>query len=98
MPKAATKRIDVTFPVQLLEDLDKYAPPRKRNQVIVTATEGYVRKLKSLATLKETAGAWDDESHPELATPENIDRWLREIRSGWRGESLWQEEHSMEEG
>jgi metal-responsive CopG/Arc/MetJ family transcriptional regulator len=42
MPKAATKRINVTFPVQLLEDLDRYAPPRKRNRVIVAATEKYV--------------------------------------------------------
>jgi len=92
MPKVATKRINVTFPVQLLEDLNRYAPPRKRNQVIVTATESYVRKLKLLAVLKETAGAWDDESHPELATPEDIDRWLRQIRSTWRSESPWQEE------
>jgi len=69
MPKAATKRINVTFPVQLLEDLDRYAPPRKRNKVIVAATENYVQKLRLLAVLRETAGAWDDESHPELATP-----------------------------
>ena len=94
MPKTATKRINVTFPVQLLEDLDRYAPPRKRNKVIVAATENYVQKLKLLAVLKETAGAWDDESHPELATPEDIDRWLREIRSTWRSEPLWQEESS----
>ena len=94
MPKAATKRINVTFPLRLLEDLNRYAPPRKRNQVIIIATENYVRKLKLLAVLKETAGAWDDESHPELATPEDIDLWLREIRSGWRRESLWQEERN----
>ncbi len=95
MPKAATKRINVTFPVQLLEDLDRYAPPRKRNKVIVAATENYVQKLRLLAVLRETAGAWDDESHPELATPEDIDRWLRRIRSTWRSESLWQEEVSQ---
>ena len=94
MPKVATKRINVTFPVRLLEDLDRYAPPRKRNQIIVAATESYVRKLKLLAVLKETAGAWDEESHPELATPEDIDRWLRQIRSTWRREPLWQEERS----
>jgi len=93
-PKVPTKRINVTFPVQLLKDLDRYAPPRKRNQVIVRATESYVRKLKLLAVLKETAGGWDDESHPELATPEDIDRWLHEIRSTWRREPLWREGRS----
>lgn len=91
MSEAATTRINVTFPVQLLRDLDKYVPPRKRNQVIVAATEAYVHKLKLLAVLKETAGAWDDQSHPELATPEDIDRWLRQIRSSWRREPLWPE-------
>ncbi len=92
MPKTATRRVNVTLPVRLLEDLDKYVPPRKRNQVIARATEEFVRKLKLMAVLKETAGAWDDASHPELATPEDIDRWLREIRSTWRHELVWPEE------
>lgn len=90
MPKAETRRINVTLPVKLLEDLDKYVPPRKRNEVIVTATEAYVAKLKLLVAIKETAGAWDDQSHPELATPEDVDRWVREIRSTWRHEPLWE--------
>lgn len=87
-----TRRINVAFPVQLLEDLDRLAPPRKRGQIIVAATADYVRKLKLLAAIKETAGSWDDESHPELATPEDIDRWLRQIRSAWRREPPGQEE------
>jgi len=86
-----TRRINVTFPAELLDDLDELAPPRKRSQIIVAATAEYVRRLKLLAVLKETAGAWDDESHPELASPEDIDRWLREIRSTWRREPLREE-------
>jgi len=86
-----TRRINVTFPARLLEDLDRLAPPRKRSQIIVTATADYVRRLKLLAAIKETAGVWDDESHPELSTPEDIDRWLRQIRSAWRRDPLWQE-------
>jgi len=86
-----TRRINVTFPAELLDDLDELAPPRKRSQIIVVATAEYVRRLKLLAVLKETAGAWDDESHPELASPEDIDRWLREIRSTWRREPLREE-------
>jgi hypothetical protein len=84
MVDTTTRRINATFPTTLLDDLERYVPPRKRNQVIVAATEAYVRKLKLLAVLKETAGAWDDASHPEMATPEDIDRWLRHIRSSWR--------------
>lgn len=86
------RRINVTFPVGLLEELDRLAPPQKRTQIIVAATAEYVRRLKLLTAIKETAGAWDDESHPELATPDDIDRWLRQIRSTWRREPLGQEE------
>jgi hypothetical protein len=83
-----TRRINVVFPVRLLEDLDRLAPPRKRGQIIVAATAEYVRRLKLLTAIKETAGAWGDESHPELSTPEDIDRWLRQIRATWRREPL----------
>jgi hypothetical protein len=81
-----TRRINVTFPEHLLDELDKLAPPRKRGQIIVKATAEYVRKLKLLAAIKESAGAWDDASHPELAAPADIDRWLRESRGSWRQE------------
>ena len=88
MERKETRRINVTFPVRLLEDLEKLAPPRKRSQIIVTATADYVHRLKLLSAIKETAGIWDDESHPELSAPEDIDRWLRQVRSTWRKESL----------
>jgi hypothetical protein len=82
-----TQRINVTFPEKLLAELDALVPPRKRSQVIVRATTEYVRKLKLLAAIKETAGAWDEASHPELATPADIDRWIRDARGSWRQES-----------
>jgi hypothetical protein len=51
-----------------------------------------VRKLKVLTAIKETAGAWDDESHPELSTPEDTDHWLRQVRSTWRSAPLEDEQ------
>jgi metal-responsive CopG/Arc/MetJ family transcriptional regulator len=66
-----TRRIHITFPVQLLEELDALIPARKRSEVIVRATVDYLRKLKILSALEQSAGAWDDASHPELASPGN---------------------------
>jgi metal-responsive CopG/Arc/MetJ family transcriptional regulator len=68
MTRAATKRITVVFPVDLLEELERYVPLRKRNQVITMATEACVRILKLLTVLKETAGAWSDKSHMARAS------------------------------
>ncbi len=46
--------------------------------------EGELRRLKMLATIKETAGAWTEESHPELRTDQDIERYLEESRAAWR--------------
>ena len=86
---AVSTQIEVMFPVDLLEDLDRLAPSGKRDAIIIAATAEYVRKIKTLRALKETAGAWSTESHPELATPEAIDHWLNDLRAEWRTEPLW---------
>ncbi len=82
----ATKmeRITISFPKALLDDLRKYVPPRKRSAVIVEATEREVRRLKVLKALEESAGAWKDEDHPDLATEEDIDRYIHDLRSSWK--------------
>jgi hypothetical protein len=59
-------------------------PTGKRSEVIVEATAAYLRRIKVLAALKETQGAWRDEDHPELVTPEDVNRWLASRRSSWR--------------
>ena len=56
------------------------------------AAADYVRRLELLGAIRETAGTWDDKSHPELATAEDIDVWVRHFRSRWRRKPLAQEE------
>lgn len=86
-----TRRINVTFPERLLEELDALVPAGKRSEVIVEATATYLARLKVLAALKATAGAWTTADHPELATPEDVNRWLAELRSSWRRVPLFAE-------
>lgn len=84
MLKVPTRRVIVTFPEALLGDMKRFVPARKRNEVIVAATEELVRKMRLLAVLEETTGAWTDENHPDLATPEDVELWLRDVRARWR--------------
>jgi hypothetical protein len=79
-----SRRINVTFPTQLVDELDALVPARKRSEVIAAATAEYVRKLKVVNVLRETAGVWSDEDHPELVTGEDVNRWLEDSRSQWR--------------
>jgi Arc/MetJ-type ribon-helix-helix transcriptional regulator len=79
-----TRTIKVTFPKQLLEELDSVVPTGKRSEVIVAATAAYLRRINVLAALRETQGAWRDEDHPALITPEDVNRRLPSRRSSWR--------------
>ncbi len=74
------RRINVTFPVEVLELVDSVAPPRERNRFIVQATKEIARREQLRQALKASAGAWKLEDHPELETPEDIDRWIRQLR------------------
>ena len=77
------ERISVYFPKPLLDDLRKLVPARKRSALIVEATEREVERLKVLAALEQTAGVWKDEDYPELATDEDIERYIHDLRASW---------------
>jgi hypothetical protein len=79
----ATRRINVTFPTDLLELLDAVVPPRERNRFIVEATEQSLRRERLQKALAASAGAWSDEDHPDLATAEDIERYVRRLRETW---------------
>lgn len=83
MAATAKRRINVTFPVKVLELVSAVVPPRERNRFIVKATEEAARRERLrcvLAKLRNEGPAWRDRDHPELATPEDADRWIRQLR------------------
>jgi hypothetical protein len=90
MATEATRRINVTFPVSLLEELRRYVPRRKRGEFIVEATEKELRRRRLLSALRESAGAWSDEDHPDLMTVEDVNRYVRRLRETWMPRS-WDE-------
>lgn len=79
----AKRRINVTFPVEVLELVDSVVPPRERSRFIVEATEEAARRERLrnvLAKIQDEGPAWEEKDHPELATPEDVDRWIRQLR------------------
>jgi len=80
MTTEALKRISVTFPASLLEELRRYVPRGERNKFIVEATERKLRQRRLLKALRESAGAWSDEDHPDLMTVEDVNRYIRRLR------------------
>ena len=75
-----TKRINVSLPVRLLEDLRRYIPKRERNKFIVEVIEEALRRIRFKKAIRESAGAWSDEDHPDLMTVDDVNRYVRELR------------------
>jgi hypothetical protein len=73
-------KITVSLPVTLLERLDAEIKGRKRSAFIAEAIEEQLEREETLRVIDETAGAWKDEDYPHLATEEDIERWLAELR------------------
>lgn len=78
-----TRRINVTFPTDLLALLDSIVPPRGRNRFIVEATERSLRRERLRQALEASAGAWADKDHPDLMTAEDVERYVRRLRETW---------------
>jgi hypothetical protein len=93
------QRINVTFPTSLLEEMRRYVPRRERNRFVVQAAEkelGRIKRRKILEDLRNRP-AWTDEGHPDLRTVEDVDRYVRSLRSAWGGR-LWEATEGREQG
>ena len=85
MTTETLKRINVTFPVSLLDELRRYVPRRERSKFIVESTEKELRRLRLRKVLEDLRRepAWSDEDHPDLMTVEDVNRYVRRLRETW---------------
>jgi hypothetical protein len=70
------------MPRELVDELKRLVPARKRSQLIVAATAEAVARLKQQEALREEK-IWSDESHADLTSQEDINRYLSGVRASW---------------
>jgi len=68
----------VPIPQELAAAIDKLAGQRQRAAFIINLVEREIRRREQRDALREAAGGWKDEEHPELA--EGADKWVRRMR------------------
>lgn len=73
-------RTNMDLADELLEEVDRFAGPRKRSAFITEAVQEKLARLKFLRALKRVAGAWSDERHPDLRTRKDIELYLNRVR------------------
>ena len=80
-----TRRINVTFPTELLTLLDVVIPSGERNRFIVEATERSLRRErlhKLLIDLRDKP-AWSESDHPDLVTTKDVEHYIHRLRETW---------------
>jgi hypothetical protein len=82
---AATARMNVLLPAELVKELRERVPARQRGRFIADAVERELWRLRIQTALVESYGAWSDEDHPDMLDGPAIDRWIEEGRreSNW---------------
>jgi len=76
------ERLNLYLTKPLMDDLRRIIPARERTRFVEEVLARELRRRKLKAAIEASYGAWKDEDHPELATPEDIDRWIEEGRKG----------------
>jgi len=72
-----TVRTNLLLPRDLIADVDAVAGPRGRSRYVAAAIERQLRRDRWWAAAQEVAGAWTASSHPEFATSEMVQEWVR---------------------
>lgn len=72
------KRTHVVVSEELVEEIDRLSGKRKRSWFITQAVIKEIKRLNFINAVKETAGSWDDNDHPELK--KGVESWVRSLR------------------
>lgn len=73
-------QLKITIPTALLKELDATIPVEQRDQFFSELLERELRRARLKQALKESAGAWKAEDHPELAEPDGVENYVRRMR------------------
>ncbi|MBE3586872.1 type II toxin-antitoxin system CcdA family antitoxin [Desulfofundulus thermocisternus] len=77
-----TVKLSITLPKDLVDQMKNLTT--NISSFIAAGMREYVSREQSRRAIKESAGAWSDENHPELLTVVDVEKYVREVRSTWR--------------
>jgi hypothetical protein len=78
--RTVKERLNLYITKSIMEDLRHAIPARERTRFVEEVLARELRRLKLRDAIKDAYGAWKDEDHPEMATFEDVNRWVEEGR------------------
>lgn len=77
-------RAHVVLPEDLLERIDQVAGKRRRSRFVEEAVREKLAREALRSTLEAGAGILGRDEYPEWSSPDDISRWVSEIREADR--------------
>jgi hypothetical protein len=78
--RAVKERMNLYITKSIMDELRHSIPARERTRFVEEVLARELRRRRLREVLKKSYGAWTDENHPELATFEDVNRWVEEGR------------------
>ena len=83
--RGKTEKVSVTIPRELAGEIRSVVPQGEVSSFFTEALENYLARRKQRLALESGFGAWKDESHPDLKTPQDTSSYVQGIRKADRG-------------
>jgi hypothetical protein len=77
--KNVTRRAHVILPIDVIANIDRLVGKRGRSAFLTELAQREIKLRLQRQALRESAGAWKPEDHPELT--HGAATWVRQIRS-----------------
>ena len=78
--RGKTEKVSVTLPGELVGEIRSIVPPGEVSSFFTEALEHYLIFRKQKTALEKGFGAWKDENHPDLASPQDSTAYVHGIR------------------
>ena len=78
--RGKTEKMSVTLPKELAGEIRSIVSRGEISSFFTEALEHYLAYRKQKTALEEGFGAWKNERHPDLATPQDSAAYVRAIR------------------
>ena len=76
----AKTKVHLTFPPKIIVEIDNLVGKRGRSKFVSEAAKEKISREKFLKALKECAGAWKSENHPNLPSSKDVVKFVEKIR------------------
>ncbi|MBI4284601.1 MAG: hypothetical protein HY670_01705 [Chloroflexi bacterium] len=78
--RGKTEKVSVTLPRELAGEIRSIVSQGEVSSFFTEALEHYLAYRKQRIALEKGFGAWKDDSHPDLATPQDSTAYVHSIR------------------